>query len=132
MLLFPSMCVVYALEVKDFHEAEELNFLPFILFLIGWLTRLDMILANVSSVNICYLLCRRANARNVSFKTLYGSQFTLSTQLIKQIVLKFSHRRSITVFLRNLPHKFWQSFVACLYIEPIVWNTHQSARCCCS
>ena len=70
------MCVVYALEVKDFHEAGELNFLPFILFLIGWLTRLDMILANVSSVNLCYLLCRRANARNVSFKTLYGSQFT--------------------------------------------------------
>ena len=27
-------------------------------------------------------LWRRANARNVSFKTLYGGQFTLSTQLI--------------------------------------------------
>ena len=29
-------------------------------------------------------LCRRANARNVSFSILYGGQFTLSTQLIIQ------------------------------------------------
>ena len=28
------------------------------------------------------MLIRGANARNVSFKTLYGGQFTLSTQLI--------------------------------------------------
>ena len=26
--------------------------------------------------------CRRANAQNVNFKTLYGGQFTLPTQLI--------------------------------------------------
>ena len=32
--------------------------------------------------SILHPLCRRANARNVSFETLYNGQFTLSTQLI--------------------------------------------------
>ena len=37
----------------------------------------------VSSVSPSSSLWLRANARNVSFKTPYGGQFTLSTQLIK-------------------------------------------------
>ena len=45
-----------------------------------------------------------ANAQNVSFVTLYGGQFTLSTQLI---ILKYSvilfHWRSTTVSLENYP-----------------------------
>ena len=45
---------------------------------------------------------QRANARNVSFKTLYGGQFTLSTQLIilnNRSIL--SHRRSTTISLET-------------------------------
>ena len=51
-----------------------------------------------------FSLWRRANARNVSFLTLYGGQFTLSTQLIIQnyrVIL--SHRRSTTVSLETYP-----------------------------
>ena len=41
---------------------------------------------------------RRANARNVSFKTLNGGQFTLSTQSITlNYPVTLSHRRSTTV-----------------------------------
>ena len=51
---------------------------------------------------------RRANARNVSFLTLYGGQYTLSTQLI---ILNYpailSHQR-ITSYFRNLPSFFIQ------------------------
>ena len=53
---------------------------------------------------VSHLLWRRANARNVSFETLYGGQFTLSTQLI---ILNYpviiSHWRSITVSLETYP-----------------------------
>ena len=46
----------------------------------------------------------RANARNVSFGTLYGGQFTFSTQLI---ILNYpdilSHRRSTTISLETYP-----------------------------
>ena len=35
------------------------------------------------SLTICHSLWRRANARNISFETLYYGQLTLSTQLIK-------------------------------------------------
>ena len=34
-------------------------------------------------------LWRRANARKVSLQTLYGDQFTLSTQLIKKMILLY-------------------------------------------
>ena len=49
-------------------------------------------------------LWRRANARNVSFQSLYGGQFTLSTQLINPhfCVLR-PHRRSTTVSLETNP-----------------------------
>ena len=50
------------------------------------------------------VITRRANARNVSFQSLYGGQFSLSTQLINP---KFSvsppHRRSTTVSLEATP-----------------------------
>ena len=59
-----------------------------------------------------FSLWRTANARNVSFLTLYGGQFTLSTQLIVQnypVIL--SHRRSPTVSLETYPFiqekKWW-------------------------
>ena len=49
----------------------------------------------------------RANARNVSFGTLYGGQFTFSTQLI---ILNYpdilSHRRSTTISLETYPPLF--------------------------
>ena len=48
-------------------------------------------------------LWRRANARNVSFLTLYGDQFTLSTQLI---ILNYPVKLSPTQhhsFYKNLP-----------------------------
>ena len=44
------------------------------------------------------------NARNVSFETLYGGQFTLRTQLIKpNYFVILPHRRSNTVSLGTLP-----------------------------
>jgi len=58
------------------------------------------------------LLWRRANARNVSFQSLYGGQFTLSTQLINpKFCVSLPHQRSTTVSLETislayiLPHK---------------------------
>ena len=35
-------------------------------------------------------LRRRANARNVSFETLYGGQFTLSTQLLEPKLSRYT------------------------------------------
>ena len=61
---------------------------------------------------------RRANARNVRFETLYGGQFTLSTQLIipnyPDILF---YRRSTTVSLEtcpiySVPHKWFATFQA--------------------
>ena len=47
---------------------------------------------------------RRANARNVRFETLYGGQFTLSTQLIiPNYPDILSYRRSTTVSLETCP-----------------------------
>ena len=47
---------------------------------------------------------RRANARNVSFETLYGGYFTLSTKLIKpNNLVMLPHRRSTTVSLETYP-----------------------------
>ena len=50
------------------------------------------------------LLWRRANARNVSFETLYSGQFTLSTQLMipNYLVILF-HKRSTTVSSETYP-----------------------------
>ena len=38
----------------------------------------------IRSMQFLHLSWRKANARNVSFETLYGGQFTLSTQLIEE------------------------------------------------
>ena len=49
-------------------------------------------------------LRRRANARNVSFQSLYGGQFTLSIQLInKKFCVSLPDRRSTTVSLETNP-----------------------------
>ena len=51
-----------------------------------------------------FSLRRRANARNVSFQTLYGGQFTLSTQLITlNYPVILSHQCSTTVSLETCP-----------------------------
>ena len=48
----------------------------------------DLIKLFVRSVEVIDLsLWRRANAQNVSFETLYGVQFTLSSQLIIIIII---------------------------------------------
>ena len=52
--------------------------------------------------NSCFL--RGANARNVSFQSLYGGQFILSTQLINQkFRVSRPHQRSTTVSLETNP-----------------------------
>ena len=38
--------------------------------------------ADILSLALFHLLLQRANAQNISFKTLYGGQFMLPTQLI--------------------------------------------------
>ena len=51
----------------------------------------------------------KADVSSVSFLTLYGGQFTLSTQLIilnYRVIL--SHRRSATVFWETYPQNLWQ------------------------
>ena len=45
---------------------------------------------------------QRADAQDISFKALYGGQFTLSTQLITlNYPVTLSHRRSTTVSLET-------------------------------
>ena len=57
-------------------------------------------------------LWRRAYARNISLKTLYSRQFTLSTQLIiPNYLVILSHRRSTTVSWETYPlnpRRAWQ------------------------
>ena len=49
-------------------------------------------------------LWRRANARNVSFQSLYGGQFTLSTQLVNpKFCVSCPHQRNTTVSLGTNP-----------------------------
>ena len=51
-----------------------------------------------------HLLWRRANPQNVSFETLNGGKFTLSTQLIiPNYLVILSHRRGNTVSLKHCP-----------------------------
>ena len=63
----------------------------------------------------------KANARNVSFLTLKGGQFTLSTQLrVLNYPVKLSHRRSITVSLETyqlLPHLEFRTVAG--FLSPI-------------
>ena len=60
---------------------------------------------------------RRANARNVSFETLHGSQFMLSTQMIiPNYFVILSHRRSSIVSSETDPlYSFRISIILSLY-----------------
>ena len=64
----------------------------------------------------------RANTRNSRFETLYGGQFTLSTQLI---ILNYpvilSHRRSITVLFETYP-------LYLLHCRIFFYRSHPSLR----
>ena len=61
-------------------------------------------LATVNSFKADVLSWRWANARNVSFETLKGGQFRLSTQLVTPNYPDiFYHRRSTTVSLETYP-----------------------------
>ena len=74
-----------------------------------------------------HLLWRRANARNVSFETLYGSQFTLPTQLIKPnyLVIALDRSQKLCVSLQGEKFDFLFMFRYCerrcktLITEPI-------------
>ena len=76
------------------------------------ITKLPAILVRAYKLN-CFLilarnpelsLWRRANARNFSFETLHGGQFTLSTQLIiLNYPVIFSFQRSTTVSSETYP-----------------------------
>ena len=78
-------------------------------------------LINHSNI-VSHFLWRRANARNVSFKALYSSQFTLSTQLIIPNYLFF-----------NSPTDAAEIYPLCLNISQLLTSAvaliHQSAPC---
>ena len=57
------------------------------------MSRAAKTIKNVDNVSPPYSLGRRANARNASFETLHGGQFTLSTQLIILNYPVFYNRR---------------------------------------
>ena len=68
----------------------------------------DKLKADISSVSPSSerldSLWQRANALNISFQSLYGSQFTLSTQLINpKFCVSLPHRRSTTVSVETNP-----------------------------
>ena len=82
-------------------------------------------------------LWRRANARNVSFQSLYGGQFTLSTQLINpKFCVSRPHRRSTTVSLETNPlvslEMFGRNKVRSCYIflarDDFRWDGQHFAR----
>ena len=74
-----------------------------------------------------YSLWRRANARNASFQSLYGGQFTLSTQLINpKFCVSRPHRRSTTVSLETNPFacQYFSTVLHCANPGlPINWNS---------
>ena len=58
---------------------------------------------DVRALALRHSLWRRANVRNVSFETLYGRQFTLSTQfIISNYLVTLTHRRSNTVTKKKI------------------------------
>ena len=59
-----------------------------------------------SVFSIIISLWRRANARNVSFFTLYGGQFMFSTQLLKLNYLLYSPTDAAPQFLLKLTPSF--------------------------
>ena len=70
----------------------------------------------------CLSLWRRANARNVSFFTLYGGQFKFSVVNTKLPAI-LSHRRSTTVSLETYP------FIHCFVSLPASHEVKLFARC---
>ena len=81
--------------------------------------------ADVSSVSPSSSLWRRANARNVSFETLYVSRSTLSTQLIiPNYLLILSHRRSTTVWIETYHPAFIQMFFSVARLLITDMDTH--------
>ena len=78
---------------------------------------------------------RRANARNVSFQSLYGGQFTLSTQLLNtNFCVSRPHRRSTTVSLEtnSIPaNSLW--FIGVTFLswerQDISYGTDNIPRC---
>ena len=70
-------------------------------FQIGSLNYFLHITTHIYNPQLLQLLLWRVNARNVSFETLYGGQFTLSTQLtILYYPVILSHRHSTAVSLK--------------------------------
>ena len=69
-------------------------------------------LATIKSLALCQSLWQRANAQNVSFKTLYGGQFTLSTQLRLLDLLLYSPTNVAPQFLQKLT-----LFIHCAVLE---------------
>ena len=60
----------------------------------------------LSQINSFHSLWLRANARNVSFETLYDGQFTLSTQLITpNYLVIISHRRKTSLCYKEISTK---------------------------
>ena len=69
-----------------------------------------------------YSLWRRANARNVSFFTLYGGQFTFSTQSLTLNYLPYTPPTQHHSFFRNLPPLLRLPAVANIQWN---WTVHQ-------
>ena len=62
---------------------------------------------------------KRTTARNVSFETLYGGQFTLSTRLIKlNYPAILFHRRSTTFSSETYQYKIWHFPLNILLCKP--------------
>ena len=63
-------------------------------------------------------LRRKANARNVSFETLYRGQFTLSTHLIKpekkKVLGSFRMEHASNVYYRNNFQQAWMEMIILL------------------
>ena len=61
----------------------------------------------INGMPSCQSLRRRANARYISFFTLYGGQFTFLTQLLTLNYLLYSPPMQQHSFFRNLPLYSW-------------------------
>ena len=84
----------------------------------------NLVLSN-ELIKYRHSLWRRANARNVGFQTLYGGQFTLSTQLIilNYPVILF-HRRSTAVSLETYPPVVFSRMTS-----PLKWYRYHHGSC---
>ena len=90
-----------------------LNRLPsWLIGWIHWVANVNWPLLKVSKLTFRALalrlsLWRKAHVPNVSFETLNGSQFTLSTQLVlPNYPVILPHRLNTTIYFRNWPPLF--------------------------